>query len=156
MRASASRSRTRKAKPKRRAPTFADRADAYVDSPLMTHRVRFKRQLFARIQGNYGIYRTWARMGRRGLDSGCTCPSELWPCKHVHALERTWRVNPRSFFDVDGFLTNLAGKPKSELVDAIGRLIARAPEGLAALGVKGFEDREPEDLEAEGEDWEWR
>jgi hypothetical protein len=35
------------------------------------------------------------------------------------------------------------------------RSAARAPEGLAALGVKGFEDEEPEDLETE-EDDEWR
>lgn len=151
-----SRQRTRRLKPKRRAPTFEDRAAVYVDSPLMTHRVRFKRQLFARIQGNYGIYRTRIRLGSRSLDSGCTCPSEGWPCKHVNALERTWRANPRSFFDVDGFLKTLASRPKADLVDAIGRLIARAPEGLAALGVKGFEDEEPEDLEAEEEDDEWR
>lgn len=128
----------------------------YVDSPLMTHRVRFKRQLFARIQGDYGVYRTWVRLGRRGLDSGCTCPSEWRPCKHVHALEGTWRVNRPSFFDVDRFLETLAGRPKAELVGVIGRLIARAPEGLAALGVKGFEDGEPEDPEAEAEDAEWR
>jgi len=151
-----SRQRTRRSKPKRRAPTFEDRAAVYVDSPLMTHRVRFRRQLFARIQGNYGVYRTWVRSGSRGLNSGCTCPSEGWPCKHVHALERTWRANPRSFFDADSFLKTLAGRPKADLVDAIGRLIARAPEGLAALGVKGFEDEEPEDLAAEEEDDEWR
>lgn len=127
----------------------------YVDSPLMTHRVRFKRQLFARIQGNYGIYRTWVHLGSHGLDSGCTCPSDWRPCKHVYALQRTWRANRRSFFDVDGFLKTLAGRPEAELIEAIGRLIARAPEGLAALGVKGFEDEEPEDLEAEGDDDEW-
>lgn len=151
-----SRSRTRKTKSKRRAPTFEDRAAVYVNSPLMAHRVCFKRQLFARIQGNYGIYRTWARLGSRGLDSGCTCPSEWRPCKHVTALERTWRISPRRFFDVDGFLKTLTGRPKAELIDVIGRLIARAPEGIAALGVKEFEDEAPEDLEAEAEDDEWR
>jgi uncharacterized Zn finger protein len=118
----------------------------------MTHRVRFKRQLFARIRGSYGVYRTWVRLGRRDLDSGCTCPSEWRPCKHVRALEATWRVNRPSFFDVDRFLATLAGRPKAELVEAIGRLIARAPEGLAALGIEGFEDGEPEDPEAEPED----
>jgi uncharacterized Zn finger protein len=122
----------------------------------MTHRVRFQRQLFARIQGSHGVYRTWVRLGRRGLDSGCTCPSDWWPCKHVRALEGTWRVNRRSFFDVDHFLETLAGRPKAELVEAIGRLIARAPEGLAALGVKGFEDGAPEAPEAEEEYGEWR
>lgn len=150
------RSRPRRSKPKRQAPTLKDRVDVYVDSPLMTHRVRFKRKLFARIQGNYGVYRTWVRPGHGGLDSGCTCPSEWRPCKHVHALEGTWRVNRPSFFDVDSFLKTLAGRPKAELVEAIGRLIARAPEGLAALGVKGFEDAEPEDPEVEEEDAEWR
>ncbi len=139
----------------RRSRAFEDRAAVYLDSPLMTHRVRFRRQLFARIQGNYGVYRTWVRPGSRGLDSGCTCPSDWRPCKHVHALERTWRANPRSFFDVDGFLKTLAARPKADLVKAIGRLIARAPEGLASLGVKGFEDEEPEEPEAEGEDDEW-
>lgn len=151
----ASRARSRRLKPKRRAPTLDDRVAVYVDSPLMTHRVRFKLQLFARIQGSYGVYRTWVRLGRRDLDSGCTCPSEWRPCKHVRALEATWRVSRPSFFDVDRFLETLAGWPKAELVEAIGRLIARAPEGLAALGVKGFEDGEPEDPEAEQED-EWQ
>lgn len=100
-------------KPKRRALAFDDRVEVYVDSPLMTHRVRLRRQLFARIQGNYGIYRTWA--------------------------------NPRSFFDADGYLKTLADRPKAVLIEAIGRLIARAPEGLAALGVKGFEDEGEDD-----------
>ena len=121
----------------------------------MTHRVRFKRQLFARLQGNHGVYRTWVRLGRGGLDSGCTCPSESRPCKHVRALEATWRVNRPSFFDMDRFLKTLAGRPKAEVVEVIGRLIARAPEGLAALGIKGLEDGEPEDLYAHEED-EWR
>jgi len=67
-------------------------------------------------------------------------------------VERTWRENPRSFFDVDGFLKTLTARPKTELVDCIGRLIARAPEGLAALGVKSFEDRKPDEVEDEEDD----
>lgn len=43
----------------------------------------------ARIQGSYGTYRTWVRSGSRGLDSGCTCPSDWRPCKHVAALDCT-------------------------------------------------------------------
>jgi uncharacterized Zn finger protein len=92
-------------------------------------------------------------MASRGLDSGCTCPSDWRPCKHVTALELTWRENPKSFFDVDGFVKTLAGRPKAELIDVIGKLIARAPEGLAALGIKGFAT-EPGDVE-DGEDNEW-
>jgi len=111
--------------------------------------VRFKQNLFARIQGNYGIYRTWARIGSNGRDSGCTCPSDWWPCKHVHALQQTWRENPGSFFDVDGFLKTLSSRPKAELIDSIGKLISRAPEGLSALGVKGFEDEELDEMQDE-------
>jgi uncharacterized Zn finger protein len=118
----------------------------------MTHRVRFERQLFARIQGSYGVYRTWVHLGRGGLDSGCTCPSDWRPCKHVRALEATWRANRTSFLDVDALLKALAARPKTELVATIGRLIARAPEGLAALGVPGFEDGDPEDADA-GDEW---
>lgn len=146
-------SRKRKSKPKRRASIFEDRVGVYVDSPLMTHRVSLKRQLFARIQGNYGTYRTWARSDGRAPDGGCTCPSEGWPRKHVAALERTWRVNRRSFFDGDGYLATLAHRSKAELIDAIGRLIARGPEGLTALGAKGFDDDEEEDPAAEGDEW---
>lgn len=113
----------------------------------MTHRVRFKQNLFARIQGNYGVYRTWISIGRAGGDCGCTCPSEGWPCKHVHALQQTWRENARSFFDVDGFLKTLADRPRAELMESLGKVIARAPEGLSALGVKGFEDEELEEIE---------
>jgi uncharacterized Zn finger protein len=111
----------------------------------MTRRVRFERQLFARIQGSYGVYRTWIRLGRHSLDSGCTCPSDWRPCKHVRALAATWRENPSSFFDVGVLLKTLAGRSKAELVETIGRLIARAPEGLAALGIPGFDGEEPDD-----------
>jgi uncharacterized Zn finger protein len=117
----------------------------------MTHRVHFERQLSARIQGNYGIYRTWVRVASRALDFGCTCPSDWQPCKHGTALELTWRENPKSFFDVDGFLKGVASRPKAELIQVIGKLIARAPEGLAALGIKGFDAEDDED----GEDEEW-
>ena len=142
-----SRARTRKSRAKSRASAIAERVEAYVDSPLMTHRVRFERQLSARIQGNYGIYRTRVRMASRGLDSACTCPSDWDPCKHVTALELTWRETPESFFDVDRFLKTLAVRPKAELIDAIGKLIGCAPEGLAALGVEGFDAEEVEDEE---------
>jgi len=148
---STSRPRTRQSGAKSRSSAISDRVEAYIDSPLVSHRVRFDRQLSARIQGNYGIYRTWVRIASRGLDSGCTCPSDWQPCKHVSALELTWRENPKSFFDVEGFVKTLASRPKTELIDIIGKLITRAPEGLATLGVKGFDAQDGED----GEDSEW-
>lgn len=141
--------KTGTSKSTKRTASFVDRADPYVDSRLMTHRVRCKQNLSARIQGNYGVYRTWARIGNKAADSGCTCPSDWWPCKHVTALKRTWRGNPRSFFDVDAFLKTLAGRPKAELIATIGKLISRAPEGLSALGVKGFEEVDLDDTEDE-------
>jgi uncharacterized Zn finger protein len=79
-----------------------DRADAYVDSPLMTHRVHYGRQLAARIQGNHGIYYTRVQLGR-AIESDCSCPSEWRPCKHVRALRLTWEDNPDSFFDLQKF-----------------------------------------------------
>jgi uncharacterized Zn finger protein len=114
----------------------------------MTHRVRFGGNLSARIQGNYGTYRTWVGIASRRRESGCTCPSDWEPCKHVNALKLTWRENPESFFDVDGFIKTLASRSRSELIDIIGKLIAHAPEGLAALGVKGFAAEE-DDQEGE-------
>ena len=146
-----SRARALKSGAKSRASAISDRVEFYVDSPLMTHRVRFDRQISARIQGNYGIYRTWVRIASRALDSGCTCPSDWQPCKHVSALKLTWRENPKSFFDVDGFLKSLAGRPKAELIEAIGKLVARAPAGLATLGIKGFDAEDVED--EEDEEW---
>ena len=129
----------------------SDRVEAYVDSRFMTHRVCFDKQVSARIQGNYGIYRTWVNIASRSLESGCTCPSDWHPCKHVSAVKLTWRENPESFFDAGGFVKTLSGRPKSELLEIIGKLIARAPEGLSALGVKGFDMADDENEE----DGEW-
>ncbi len=46
---------------------------------------------------------------------------------------------------MDGFLKTLAGRPKAELIKVVGKLIARAPECLAALGVNGFDEEEDGD-----------
>ncbi len=50
-----------------------------------------------RIEGSYGIYRTWLQLGRR-TESECSCPSGWRPRKHVRALRMTWDANPDSFF----------------------------------------------------------
>ena len=123
-----------------------DRAAVYVDSPLMTQRIRYGRRLLARIDGVYGVYRTQAHLGRR-MDDRCTCPSELWPCKHVNALRRTWKANPASFLDLKRFLKGLSRQSKPALIAAIAQMVLMSPEGLSVFGVKGFES-EPED-----EDW---
>jgi hypothetical protein len=122
-----------------------DRAAAYVDGPLMTQRIRYGHQLLVRINGIYGVYRTQAYLGRRG-DDRCTCPSDLWPCKHVRAVRRTWRANPGSFLNLKRFLKKLSLQPKPALIAAIAQMVLMSPEGLSVFGVRGFE-MEPEDRE---------
>lgn len=120
-----------------------DRAAEYIDSALMTQRLRHGQQLSVRIEGNYGVYRTELRLGRD--ESGhCTCPSEEWPCKHIRALRETWRVNPQSFFDLERFVKELERRPTSELVSAIVQIVTAWPGALGILGVKGFELEEDE------------
>src|SRR5437870_3504543 len=95
---------------KRKATLPIDRAAEYIDSPLMTQRLRYRRGLSVRIAGNYGVYRTQCRIGHRSSGT-CSCPSDGWPCKHVRALEATWKVNPSSFLDLEAILGGLSAKP---------------------------------------------
>ena len=127
-------------------PSFEERVAKYVDSPSMTQRVRYGKQLCARISGNSGVYRTQATQSKK-VTGACSCPSEIRPCKHVHALRETWKANPESFFDLDGWLKELSQQPKAELVEAIGRIVKEFPEALGVLGVDGFEEVE------EDEEW---
>jgi hypothetical protein len=125
----------------REKPTFDDRVAEYVNSPLMTQRLRFGKQVSARIEGNFGIYRTRVTQTKK-VDGNCSCPSELWPCKHIHALRATWEANPESFFDFDSWLKKLADEPKVSLVEAISNMVAANPGLLSVFGVPGFEDEE--------------
>ena len=87
--------RRRRAKrgPMRNTAPPPDPAGEYIDSTLTTQRLRDGRQLSARINGRYGVYRTRVRLSRQ-LDGDCTCPSDVQPCKHVRALRATWERNP--------------------------------------------------------------
>lgn len=123
------------------------RAIEYIDSPLMTQRLVYRKELSVRIEGNYGIYHTTVRVGRK-LIASCTCPADFRPCKHIHAVRATWDKNPASFFDLERFLKELATMPKDTLVDMLANIFQAYPESLAVLGVPGFEvDREAEDYE---------
>ena len=135
--ASVPRRRQTKRGPKRTTAPRPDPAIEYMDSSLMTQRLRDGRQLSARINGRYGLYVTRVRLTRR-LDSDCTCPSDVQPCKHVRALRATWERNPESFFDVQAFLRLLNGYEKAHLIETIGRMVAAFPSALGALGVPGF------------------
>ena len=89
------------------------------------------------------MYRTQKRIGARGAGT-CNCPSESWPCKHLRALEATWRANPQSFFNLQSFLGSLAGQSKADLLRAIGEMALRAPETLSVFGVTAFIEHDDE------------
>jgi len=131
---------------KKRIAKREDPAAEYLDSPLMNHRLLYKRELSVRVDGRYGIYRTRLKLGRR-LNGSCSCPSDEFPCKHVRALHATWRVNPESFVNLEPLLKELSQRPSTSLVASIAELVMNRPETLTAFGLPGFE---PDD---EGEEW---
>lgn len=131
--------------PKKPRAKREDPATEYVDSPLMSQRLLYRRQLLVRIDGNYGTYCTQLTLGRR-LSGQCSCPSDQAPCKHLRALRSTWKVNPGSFLDLERFLEELSRRSAASLVASIAELVINKPEILAAFGVKGFV---PDDEDAE-------
>jgi hypothetical protein len=142
-------------RPKKRAkPSAEARIAEYVDSPAMTHRLRQGKLVSARIAGNYGSYRTQAELGKK-VTGACSCPSEYWPCKHVHALRKTWDVNPESFLDLKWFLKELGSQSKDDLVKAIETMVEQRPENLSLFGVPGFEIDDDDEKEDEDYDSEW-
>jgi len=136
---------------KRQTRTMKDRIAEYVNSPLLTHRVRLGKELSVRVAGNFGVYLTTTTLGQKEVGD-CTCPSELWPCKHIYALRETWKRNPHSFFDLDQFLAELSEEPKVKLIEAIAKIVTRSPEWLSVFGVPGFEEEDEEDDDES--DWE--
>jgi hypothetical protein len=134
----------------REKPTFDQRVAEYVNSPLMTQRLRIGKQVSARIEGNFGIYRTRVTQSKK-VEGDCSCPSELWPCKHIHALRATWEANPESFFDFDSWLKKLEDEPKASLVEAISNMVAANPGLLSVFGVPGFEVEENDEEESDDE-----
>lgn len=140
---------TRKKKAAKAKITPEQRIAEYVDSPMMTHRMRQGKLVSARIVGNYGDYRTQVDVGRKGKQpsGSCTCPSDWQPCKHIYALRETWDLNPTSFVDLDQWLAELFDLSKAELVDKIAKIVARSPECLNEFGVPGFEDAQDDEDE---------
>ena len=125
-----------------RAPTRVAKQDAaaeYVDSPMMTKRLRFGGSVSVEIAGRYGDYRTRLKLTRK-LDGDCTCPSDVLPCKHVRALRATWEANADSFLDVEAFLRGLDARGKAELIETIGKIVVAFPQTLELFGVAGFDE----------------
>ena len=129
----------------RQKPTFEKRVQEYVDSPLMTQRFRHEKRISAQIRGNYGVYRTTVELKVKKVKGECTCPSELWPCKHVHALRVTWDKIPDSFFDLDNWLAALPDEPKETLLEAIRNMVLHSPNLLSVFGVPGFEAQDDDE-----------
>lgn len=128
---------------------FESRVAEYVDSPLLTCRMRRGTKVSARIHGNYGVYHTIVAPDATRLKGDCTCPSEIVPCKHVHAVLETWKTNPQSFFDLDTWLKQISRQSKKELVASIEMMVLEAPELLGLFGVEGFESEDEDDEEDE-------
>lgn len=148
-RAGAKKSAAKELSPEERAER---RIAEYVDSRRMTQRLRNGDVISALIQGNYGDYRTEAKVKGKKVEGECSCPSEYWPCKHVQALRRTWEKKPESFLDLQWFLDELKGCSQEQLIAAIGRMVEVWPEHLAGFGVPGFEVEEEEGWD-EGGEW---
>ena len=126
----------------RQKPTFDERVKEYVDSPMMTQRFRHEKFVSAQIRGNFGAYRTTVNIKAKKLTGECTCPSDLFPCKHVHALRATWDKNPDSFFNLNDWLAALPKEPKESLVESIRSMVLHSPALLTVFGVSGFEEEE--------------
>ena len=122
--------------------TFEERVQEYVDSPMMTQRMRHENCISSQIRGNFGVYRTTVDLKAKKVAGECTCPSELWPCKHVHALRATWDKNPDSFFNLDDWLAALPKEAKESLVESIRNMVLHSPNLLTLFGVPGFEEDE--------------
>jgi hypothetical protein len=129
----------------RQKQSFEERVAEYVDSPLMAQRLRYGKVISAQIHGNFGVYRTQARQSKK-VTGECTCSSEIWPCKHIHAVRATWEQNPDSFFDLDHWRKGLSALSKASLIESIGEMVLRSPELLSVFHVPGF------DLEAEDDE----
>ncbi len=113
---------------------------------MMTKRLRLGPNVSAEIAGRYGDYRTRLKLTRQ-LDGDCTCPSDDWPCKHVHALRATWNAHPDSFLDMEVFLRALDTREKAELIETIGRIVIAYPQTLGFFGVARFDESDHDDDE---------
>ena len=92
--------------------------------------------------GRYARYRVQTRIDTPDhKKNSCTCWSEYFPCKHMHALVQTYQKRPQSFVDVEPVLAPLQTKSAAELLNIIQHMVEIAPTALHALGVKGFEEK---------------
>lgn len=97
----------------------------------------------AEIRGNYGNYRVGLSRDEDGfLEPFCTCPADMYFCKHAAAIGVTWIHEPATFFNIESLPEMLAEKSKSEVTEIILRMVQLYPGCLTVLGVEGFEDED--------------
>lgn len=128
--------------------SWEDRVAEYANSPRLQHRLKLGKVVSCTVLGNGGVYQTKAAV-RGTKESECTCPYEGFPCKHIVALQQTYKGRPKTFHDVDAHLKERRKKTVDELLQDMRRMILASPSCLAGLGIPGFE---PAD-EKEEEDW---
>ena len=65
----------------------------------------------------------------------------------MRALRKTWRVNPRSFLELESLLDVLSRRGRRAFLEALRTIIFAHPECLDALGIPGFrlDDTERDD-----------
>jgi len=133
----------------RQKPSFEQRVQEYVDSPLISQRLLHEQTVSAQFDGNYGLYWVTVSTDGKKVRGQCSCPSDLQPCKHVYALRATWDRNPKSFFDLDKWLIELRAQPKASLIEAIRNMVLHSPGLLCVFGVPGFEveEEDPEEYD---------
>jgi len=119
----------------------------YVCSKDLRKRVVFKNSLFAEVRGNYGVYKTQLLVAGDKIYPSCTCPAEMYFCKHAVALGLTWIKEPQSFLNVEDLLKSLKSKTKAELIDIIRQMVVKSQNVLSVFGIKEFEDYNDEEEE---------
>ncbi len=123
----------------------------YVDSPKLACRIKVGKVISCAVAGNYGTYHTRANL-KETWDASCSCPYDGGRCKHILALEETYRKKPRSFVDVDRFLQRLSRRPITEILGLMRDMMGAHPQALDVLKIKGFRYL-PERDEDERDDW---
>lgn len=118
------------------SPTILGRGKGYVRKFAIFEAFTIGHTLRARCKGSYrNSYEVKAAVENDAIvSSRCSCPvgEDGSRCKHVAALLLTYLERPRDFKNVDEQETDLSRRSKEELIDLIGKMLARHP-GLERL-----------------------
>ncbi len=125
-----------------------ERALDYVSTGFLRNRLLYSRanKLTGIVEGNYGNYQTSFQYLQTGnLRTSCSCPAEMYFCKHAAALGITYLREPETFFDMNSQPPILEQKSQKELQNLLIQMIVKHPDSLTLLGIPGFEDEEEDE-----------